>query len=212
MYSSGGWNTMPGSCSSGFKSRPSAAAGNSRSNGLDVSSMNSRKPNADEPHHAEHARDHLVGQVAALQRDRDRPRAEHEHPQQHRALVRAPGGRDPVLERQLRIGIGRDVDHREVVGDERVREAAERDRDEQELPRGERARERHPRRDAARAPTSGSVPSSAASSSARISANWPSSGIIGSVLCVIACTVLAALSIAARVCAWSTAAAASGGM
>ena len=49
MYSSGGWNTMPGSCSSGFKSRPSAAGGNSRSNGFDVSSRNSRKPTATRP-------------------------------------------------------------------------------------------------------------------------------------------------------------------
>ena len=44
MYSMGGWITMPGSCSSGFRSRPSAAAGSRRSNGLEVNSMNSRKP------------------------------------------------------------------------------------------------------------------------------------------------------------------------
>ena len=35
---------MPGSCSSGFRSRPSAGAGSSRSNGLDVVSRKSRKP------------------------------------------------------------------------------------------------------------------------------------------------------------------------
>ena len=35
---------MPGSCSSGFKSRPSAAAGIRRSNGFDVNSRNNRKP------------------------------------------------------------------------------------------------------------------------------------------------------------------------
>ena len=35
---------MPMSCSSGFRSRPSAAAGISRSNGFDVNSMNDRKP------------------------------------------------------------------------------------------------------------------------------------------------------------------------
>ena len=44
MYSIGGWATMPRSCSSGFRSRPSSAAGISRSNGLDVSRMNSRNP------------------------------------------------------------------------------------------------------------------------------------------------------------------------
>jgi hypothetical protein len=67
------------------------------------------------------------------------------------------------------------------------------------------------------APASGSVPSTVASSSARISANCPSSGIMvvsGSfALAVAYCrSDFAALSIAARVCAWSTAAAASGGM
>ena len=35
---------MPGSCSSGFKSLPSAAAGSRRSKGLDVSRVKSRKP------------------------------------------------------------------------------------------------------------------------------------------------------------------------
>ena len=44
MYSIGGWITMPGSCSKGFKSRPSMACGNNRSKGLDVNSMNRRKP------------------------------------------------------------------------------------------------------------------------------------------------------------------------
>ena len=40
---------MPGSCSSGFRSRPSAAGGNRRSNGSDVVSMKSRKPNDTRP-------------------------------------------------------------------------------------------------------------------------------------------------------------------
>ncbi len=44
MYSIGGWITMPGSCSSGFRSLPSAGGGNMRSNGLEVSSVNSMKP------------------------------------------------------------------------------------------------------------------------------------------------------------------------
>jgi hypothetical protein len=35
---------MPGSCSSGFRSRPSTAAGSRRSKGLEVSSVKSRKP------------------------------------------------------------------------------------------------------------------------------------------------------------------------
>ena len=36
--------TMPGSCSSGLRSRPSAAAGSNRSKGFDVKSRNARKP------------------------------------------------------------------------------------------------------------------------------------------------------------------------
>ena len=36
--------TRPGSCNKGFKSRPSAGAGNNRSNGLEVIKMNIKKP------------------------------------------------------------------------------------------------------------------------------------------------------------------------
>ncbi|MNW02696.1 hypothetical protein D3C71_1985220 [compost metagenome] len=35
---------MPGSCSSGFRSRPSMAGGSRRMNGLEANSRNSRKP------------------------------------------------------------------------------------------------------------------------------------------------------------------------
>jgi hypothetical protein len=55
----------------------------------------------------------------------------------------------PILERQLRVGIGRDVQHREIVGDERIDEAAGGERDEQELPGRERSRQSHPDGDAA---------------------------------------------------------------
>ncbi len=45
MYSSGGWKISPGSCSSGFRSRPSTGkAGSVRANGLEVNRMNARKP------------------------------------------------------------------------------------------------------------------------------------------------------------------------
>src|SRR5664279_1684137 len=40
----GGWIAKPGSCNSGFKSRPSRGAGNRRSKGLEVSSKNRMKP------------------------------------------------------------------------------------------------------------------------------------------------------------------------
>ena len=57
--------TMPGSCSSGFRSRPSGAAGSSRSKGFEVSSVKSRKPHADQPHHAEHARQRALVELLA---------------------------------------------------------------------------------------------------------------------------------------------------
>src|SRR5215471_2523774 len=44
MYSIGGCATIAGSCSRGFKSLPSGGTGNRRANGLEVNSMNSRKP------------------------------------------------------------------------------------------------------------------------------------------------------------------------
>ena len=40
---------MPGSCSSGFRSRPSAGTSNWRSNGFDVSSRNIRNPTLIKP-------------------------------------------------------------------------------------------------------------------------------------------------------------------
>src|SRR6266850_111238 len=44
MYSIGGCSTMPGSCRSGLRSRPSMAGGSWRSKGFDVNSMNARNP------------------------------------------------------------------------------------------------------------------------------------------------------------------------
>src|SRR5487761_2350993 len=49
MYNIGGCITKPGSCKSGFKSRPSAAAGIKRVKGLDVNSMNNKNPTATSP-------------------------------------------------------------------------------------------------------------------------------------------------------------------
>ena len=49
IYSIGGWKIMPGSCSKGFRSRPSRAAGIKRSKGLDTMSINSKKPTLIKP-------------------------------------------------------------------------------------------------------------------------------------------------------------------
>ena len=71
-------------------------------------------------------------------------------------------------------------------------------------PARDRPRERHPARRSPRAaPTSGSVPSTSASSSARISAKWPSSGIMACLASLLQRR--AAFSAAASLCACSTA-------
>lgn len=49
MYSIGGCTIRPKSCSSGFRSLPSASAGTWRRNGLEVSRANSRKPRLTKP-------------------------------------------------------------------------------------------------------------------------------------------------------------------
>ena len=116
--------TMPGSCSSGFRSRPSAGDGKHALERVRRRQHEQQEAGADEPHHADHARDHLVGQVPASSDTASVQQDEHEHPQHHRAFVRAPRGGELVLDRQLRVRIGGDVQHREIAGDERVREAA----------------------------------------------------------------------------------------
>ena len=63
---------MPGSCSSGLRSRPSGGGGNRRANGFDVSSMNSRKPTLTRPITPSTRATSVVGQVAA---ERASPRA-----------------------------------------------------------------------------------------------------------------------------------------
>ncbi len=55
--------------------------------------MNSRKPTRHQAHHREDAREHGQRQVAAEQRHRDGPAAQHQHPEQHRAFMAAPHGR-----------------------------------------------------------------------------------------------------------------------
>ena len=144
MYSIGGWITIPGSCNRGFRSRPSAAGGKSRSKGLEVSSMNSRKPTLTNPITPTTRATISSGRSSAEHGDGDGPDAEHQHPQEQRALVRTPGRSDAVVQRQLGVGVGRDVEHREIVGGERPAETHERDRDKHELPLRRRPGERHP--------------------------------------------------------------------
>ena len=88
---------MPGSCSSGLRSRPSAAAGSRRVERVRGEQHEQQEADADQPHHAEHARDasrragaRLNSATASVQP------AEHQHPQQQRAFVRAPRRGDAV--------------------------------------------------------------------------------------------------------------------
>jgi hypothetical protein len=99
---------------------------------------------ADQTENAEHARDHVIGQLLRAQRNRQRPQHQHQHPQQQRAFVSAPDGSDAVLQRQQRVRMLRDIDHREIVLDEGGGQAAEGDRQQQRLRDGRRTGQRHP--------------------------------------------------------------------
>ena len=123
---------MPGSCRSGFRSRPSAGAGNRRSNGFDVNSMNAMNPALMSPITAS-TRAVMSSGRCAEDASREHPCAEHQAPEEKRALVPAPHAGDPVMERQRAVRVHRHVLHRKVVRDERIGEAAERERDEQRL-------------------------------------------------------------------------------
>ena len=85
----------PAAADSG-RGRP-AAGGNSRSNGFDVSSMNSRKPTLMSPITPSTRATISSGRWRLLSATAIVHAAQHQHPQQHRAFVRAPGRGEPVL-------------------------------------------------------------------------------------------------------------------
>ena len=93
----------------------------------------------DQPERAEDAGDHDFRQLARQQGDGEGPPGQHQHPQQQRALVAAPDAGDAVLDGEQRVGVLGDVDHREIVGDEGLRQAGEGEGDEQRQRRGGRA-------------------------------------------------------------------------
>ena len=101
---------------------------------------------ADEAHHAEHAARKAQRQLAAEGRDRHAPNRQNQNPQEQRALVRAPEGRNSIEQRQMRVGITRDVQHGKIVVHERIDEAREGHHDEHELPRHGGTRHAHPYR------------------------------------------------------------------
>jgi hypothetical protein len=80
----------------------------------------------------------VSGSRARRQRP-ESPPGQHQHPQQQRAFVAAPDAGDAVFDGQQRIGVLGHVDHREVVGDESLRQAGEGEGDEQRQRGGSRA-------------------------------------------------------------------------
>ncbi len=115
--------TMPGSCSSGLRSRPSAAAGSSRSKGVGGEQREEQEPHRDERHHRQDARHNRQRQVPAVQGHGHLPQRQHQEPQEQRALVPAPHACHPVGQRQLAVGVLGHIQHREVVDDEGRRQA-----------------------------------------------------------------------------------------
>jgi hypothetical protein len=144
MYSIGGWKISPGSCSSGFRSRPSAGTRASRSNGFDVNRMNAWNAAATSPSTPS------VRATSASGSERDASATASVQPASIRIHSSSepswppPYRGQPVGQRQLGVRVLGDVGEREIVLRERPAERAEGERDEQELRRGGRARERHP--------------------------------------------------------------------
>ena len=77
-------------------------------------------------HHTEYARCELHWQGTREQRHGERPSHQDPRPQQQRAFVCAPHRRNSIQQRQRRVRIRGDVEHREIVLDERVDECGQR--------------------------------------------------------------------------------------
>ena len=119
-----------------------------RRNGLEVASVNSRNPKLTTPSTPSTRAANRRGSRAEPNATATVHSAEHQDPQQQRALVRAPQRRHPVEQRQRRVGILRDIDDREIVADEGGDQAARRQRHHHELP----GKRRYHRTDPALAP------------------------------------------------------------
>ena len=95
-----------------------APAGSRRAKGFEVASVKSRKPKLTTPSTPSTRAAKRGGRRAEASATATRPQRQQQDPQQQRAFVRAPHGGDPVEQRQRRVGILRDVTHREVVANE----------------------------------------------------------------------------------------------
>jgi hypothetical protein len=124
---------------------PSGSGGTWRSNGLLVSAVNEQEADEMIAERAECARHETLRQLVAERGQRHRPQRQDQHPQQQRALVRAPHGADAVFGRQLQVGILRHVGDREILVDEAQREDGVGRRKEHELAVGGGTRHPHQR-------------------------------------------------------------------
>ncbi len=103
-----------------------------------------QKPDADQRHDAEHARDHMRRQLPRPDRHRAGPQPQHQRPQQQRAFVRTPHCRIAVHHRQQAVGILGDVAHRKILHQEGVRQHGEGRCDQCQLHQRRRSRHGHP--------------------------------------------------------------------
>ncbi len=103
-----------------------------------------QEADADDPHHAQHAGQHVLRQLPGEDRNGEGPAAEDQRPEQQGALVGAPHGAELVIPGQRAVGVAGDIGDGEVVVHERPGQAAEGERQEGELPPGGRLRQAHP--------------------------------------------------------------------
>ena len=132
------------SCRIGLRSRPSNGAGDSRANGLEVASMNSRKAAPISPCTASTLAAQRRRQVAAEQRHQRAEEGQDQHPEQHRAFVVAPGAGDLVEHRLQRVGVLPDIGDREIRLQHRpIVSAAKASADKREAGHGDRPADGH---------------------------------------------------------------------
>ena len=105
---------------------------------------------AHESEHAHHAARETRRQIAARDRNGERPHHEDPAPQQQRALVGAPDRGHAIKRRQRGVGIGRDVQHRVIERHEGVNERRQGGADQHELARDRGPHHGHPARVVAR--------------------------------------------------------------
>ncbi len=114
---------MYGFCRLGLSPRPSSGA-TWVANGLATATTRKAKKSAIAPEHRHDPGDEVAGAAPVQEHGRGRVAGQDQQPQQQRALLTAPEGRDRVAGRQLAARVRRGVDEGEVVADERGEEHA----------------------------------------------------------------------------------------